>query len=194
MAEAPATLRPPETKTFFLYVDEGGAQVVVDSLKKVPSRYRSAVRAVTLPVDNRSGEASWSLDSLRKVAERISMPAAAPASFKEVVSAIHWPSVGLGAVAAAVLWSAWTRLGKSRGVVLKTAVIILALALSSGVYLGWLRRSAGLAKQAVSTPQTIVDDARKAATQIDNFYKTQQSVIDQVDGTSSAAPASKPSP
>lgn len=137
------------TETFFQYLDASGAVHLVDRLDKVPEAFRGQAHKIELPV-------------------------AEVAALKETLTggqSIDPLSFGFGFAAAMALSALlWVVRGTAK-LALKLAILVLLGILGTGLYLGYVRRSAGLSEQLLSDPKQLVDDAREAAERLDERRK-----------------------
>ncbi|MCC7385322.1 MAG: hypothetical protein IT384_25965 [Deltaproteobacteria bacterium] len=151
----------------YRYVDTKGTMVVVDAWEKVPERFRET--ATKLIVDELP-----EIPIVRSAERAISreMPA---------IGDIHWPSFGFGVAASLVLVIAFRLMRTGMRLVLKVATIILLLVMLSGLYLGGLRKSAGLSSSPVADPQQIVEDAQRAAEAARKRFEEQHKALKKIE-------------
>lgn len=97
------------------------------------------------------------------------------------VGDVHPPSFVFGVATALVLVIGAKLVWGGAKMVLKLAAIAALLFLLSGMYFGWVRRSAGLDTSRMSSPQELIDDARKAAEAAKQRYEEQKAALKKLE-------------
>lgn len=138
MATLPLLLATP----FYRYKSASGRTVIVDSLDRVPPAERANVERIDL--------------------EAPPPPRSTTTSGESVVAGVtlDWPSFATGfgaALALAAILLAITR--QSRWLLGVIAALSVAI-VGTGLYLGYLRRTAGRSDVAFASPSAIIEDAR----------------------------------
>jgi hypothetical protein len=138
--------------------------VIVDSFTRVPPSARSTVEAIAgTPPPAQLG--------------------ALPAT---LARELHLPSfvagAGLGLLLAALLFG----LLRLRSVLVRAALLGALAALGGGLYLGWVRRTAGLEGSLVESPAALIDDARSAVQKMNERAREQQRLLDELQAAPSA--------
>jgi hypothetical protein len=159
--------------TYYHYQDEQGVEVIVARLEEVPIKYRAQAKRLDMGKDS-----SPALPQEVRLEQPVF--ASGPVPPKEFWSAIHWPSVALGAaisMAAGLVFALLLR-RRSRGLALLVGMVAM---LAAGVgYLTLLRRHLGLGGAGLATPATILNDARGAAIRAQQRYDQQDKTLDQI--------------
>jgi hypothetical protein len=149
---APASQGPGTT--FYRFHDANGQLVIVDSLSRVPSSARPSVETIVLapPSEtvNFGGLSAQTLD---------------------------WPSFAAGATCALLLGLVGLGLRRAGTPVLRFALIGGLVVLGAGAYFGWLRRVTGQGESMVSSPATLIDDARSAVESMNARTREQQRIL-----------------
>jgi hypothetical protein len=136
------------------YQTKRGEDAVTDRWEDIPPAQRSHAQPLG--------------DTASTTSAAIALPAVRfdPASF-----------VG-GALLGAVLALLLTR---RRSLVLKLAVTAVALVVSAGLYLGFLRRSTGMSNATFSSPSEIVGEVQGAAGAMKDHFGEQQRALEQIE-------------
>jgi hypothetical protein len=154
-----ATRAPPAQGAEFYRYTEAGRVVVVDTLSRVPARLRSSVEVVRV-----ERPSSPSMQELRELPQRV-----------------HWPSFIAGAGTALILVLAVLAAQRRFHGVLRWVFVAGVLALAAGAYFGWLRRMGGQSEQLLSSPQSLIDDARATVQRMNERSKEQERVLRELD-------------
>jgi hypothetical protein len=158
--------------TFFHYQDAQGVEVIVQSLDDVPANFRAQVKRVDLGKEP-------ALAAPREVqAQQAALPL--PTSTKEYGRSIHWPSFAAGAAISLVAGMAFVLLLRRHARLLSLLVGVLAMMAFGIGYLTLLRRQVGLPSAGLSTPATILDDARGAAAAAQKRFQQDEKTLDQI--------------
>jgi hypothetical protein len=163
MSEGPARVDPARTGpvdgTQFYRYDDGGRVVIVDSLSRVPARLRDSVESIRIEQPS-----VVSLLALRELPQRV-----------------HWPSFGAGAGAALVVTFAVLALRRRLNGLMRWALIAGVLALGAAAYFGWLRRMTGQSEQLLSSPQSLIEDARATVERMNERTRAQQRELHELE-------------
>jgi hypothetical protein len=161
-------LEPKRTgsQTFYRWVDGQGRTHVVASLDEVPLAERAGAASVSL-----NGE-----DAVGRYTAPVA-PSSSPPWQPE------WISFGVGFGLALVLALIFRCLPGSMRWVTRIALVLGAMALLMGVYLGLIRRTAGLkGDQVLTSPSALIQDARSAVEQMNGRQKQQDEELRQLQG------------
>jgi hypothetical protein len=153
-----------KAQMFYRWVDADGRLHVVSSLDAVPLAERPRAERVTLngatalEVEHRAGDAgtpAWRPE---------------PGSF-----ALGFGVALLLGIVFRMLPNAW------RGIT-RVAVVLVVAALLSGLYLGAIRRAAGVTSgSALAAPSALLEDAKAAVEKLDARQKQQQEQLRQIE-------------
>lgn len=161
---------PPET--FFQYLDESGALVVVDRLEKVPEGLRDRAKKLELPREEAKAVKD-ALETLERLQEGLGGKVSGLPGRVESLArdqALEPVSFGLGFLAATLLGvGLWVLRGSVR-IAFKLALLVLLAGAAGGLYFGWLRQAAGLSAGAWSHPEELLDEAKKARDRLDERH------------------------
>lgn len=135
--------------TFFQYEDASGTLHLTDSLQAIPAELRDKAKPIVVrELERAKGELRSKLDRNQDL---------------PVVGNVHLPSFGFGIAVSLAAVLALKLVWGGAKLVLKLAAIAAIVAVLGGMYLGWVRNQAGLGKGDLSSPQQLIDDARRAA-------------------------------
>lgn len=160
--------------TFFHYQDDQGVEVIVQSLDEVPAKFRAQVKRVDLGKE----AAPASQKEIQTGQAIVALPN--PASDKEYGRSMHWPSFAAGTVISLVVGMAFVLLLRRHARLLSLLVGVLAMMAFGIGYLTLLRRQVGLPAAGLSTPATILDDARGAAAAAQKRLQQDEKTLDQI--------------
>lgn len=149
----------PAGGTFYRYHDARGRLVIVDSLSRVPPAARGSMETVVLapPPGPIAGLPDLSGQSL------------------------HWPSFAAGACCVLFAGVVWLGLRRVGGRLLRFSLLGGLMVLGAGAYFGWVRRVAGQGDGAVSSPATLIEDARSAVDKMNERMREQQRVLKELE-------------
>jgi hypothetical protein len=128
--------------------------VIVDSISRVPSSARAAVETIVLAPRH----------------EPINLGGLS-------AETLHWPSFAAGATGALLLGLVVLGLRRAGTPMLRFALIGGLVVLGAGAYFGWLRRVTGQGESMVSSPATLIDDARSAVESMNARTREQQRIL-----------------
>ena len=169
-------------KPFYRYADDDGEVHIVDGLDRVPPEHRESAAQVRL------GEATVFFP--KRYADDGAVPIAAVAppvrpdrpSSGLILADLHWPSFVGGVGVAIALFGAVAvirsrRFGGLTRRLLTVGAIGAVGILAAVMYMGGIRRAAGLDDGATATPQQLIDDARRAAEQVKARLQKQERIM-----------------
>jgi len=151
------------SNSFFSYTDSAGVEVIVQRLADVPEQYRAQVKHI----------------DLSKPA--ITLRPGSGESSPTPSAVLHVPSFVLGAGTVLVLGCVAMLVFRRAHRLLALIVGVVVMAALGVGYLTYVRRQARLPGSGLATPATILDDARAAAGALDERYKEQERVLNEVD-------------
>jgi hypothetical protein len=151
---------------FYRYQDASGRVHIVDSLDLVPMAQQSRAERVQYDDWTSTGSSPYQqvINTLR--------PAHGLSS---------WQTFGLGVGAAMLLAFVFRRLPSSFNLVLRLAIVVGAVALLGGAYLGWARRNAGLPSAMLASPELLLEDAKHAVEKMNARTKQQQAELKEAE-------------
>ncbi len=136
----------PSQSKLFTYEDGEGHIHVVDSLEKIPKKYRELAK-----------EARSSLDRAKKVQRQVGDVA-------PFVKELDLPSVAVGFALSLGFVLVFSIVRRTVGLMLKLALLALIVFLVGGAYFGWINRASAFkdeAKRTVTQVQKRIDDQEK---------------------------------
>lgn len=136
LATLPLLLATP----FYRYKSASGRVVIVDSLDRVPPAERANVERIDLEAP----------------------PPRATTSSASVVAGVQldWPSFATGFGAALAIAAVLLAITRSSRWLLGVVAALSVAIVGTGLYLGYLRRTAGQSDAAFASPSAIIEDAR----------------------------------
>jgi hypothetical protein len=152
------------SNSFFSYTDAAGVEVIVQRLADVPQQYRDQVKHIDLSkpaitLRSASGENTQTPHGMF----------------------LHGPSFILGAGTTLVL-GMLARLAFHRAYRLLALAVGVAVMAALGIgYMTSVRRQARLLGSGLTTPITVLDDARAAAGALNERHHEQERLLDDVD-------------
>jgi hypothetical protein len=169
----------------FSFVDDDGHTLIADSLEAIPKKYREIAKEVSVK------DAKKTVASLEKklVAAKDRGLVEAKKAQREVgdvvpfVKDLDIPSVIFGvalAVVVSFVLSLFRRTGKTLA---KVGMVLLIVALVAGSYFAWIRRVAGLGDTKIASPTAMIEDARKAAKQMQKKLDAQQELLKKIEAS-----------
>lgn len=191
--------KPEASGALYRYRDPEQGWVFTNDLEAIPEAARDTVQRF-VPQADVGAAAEEGARRLRDDAERAleELPAKARAlgrrSKREAeavqrevgdvlpfVRDLDLPSVAVGFAGALLVWVASSMLRRTGRLLFKVGAFALVVALVAGAYFGWLRRAAGLGEGRLSTPKAIVDDARKAADDMQDRLQKNERLLRQLE-------------
>lgn len=161
-------------ETFFQYLDETGAVVLVDRLEKVPEAFRARAREIELPAEE-AAALQGALATLDRLSEQVGGGVAGLRGQALAMARdqdVEPLSFGLGFLAAMLLGVGfWVVRGGLR-IAFKLALLVALAALFGGLYFGYVRQSAGLSEGLWSDPGQLLEDAEEARDRLDARQKS----------------------
>ena len=157
---------------FYRYTDEDGRVHIVDRLDKVPAVERARAQEIT---PGRGGAVI--------PAPPVSVDGGSGGSIMGFASDLDGPSVLTGVALAVAVQAGLLIVRRNGAVLLRGGLVLAAVALIGGAYLGWIRQRVGVGDGAVATPGQLVDDARRAVRQLKARLQEQQRVLRELEGT-----------
>jgi hypothetical protein len=97
------------------------------------------------------------------------------------VNDLDLPSVAVGFALSLVVFLTFAVVKKSLGLVFKLALLALIVGLLGGAYFGWLRRASGLGDDALASPQELIDDAKRAASDYQKKLDGQEKTLKKIE-------------
>lgn len=171
---------PPET--FFQYLDDSGALVLVDRLEKVPEGLRDRVKRLELPA--REAEAvKGALETLERLEREVGGGMTGLRGQVEAFArdpSVEPVSFGLGFLGATLLGVGFWVVRGSVRLVLKVVALLLLAGLFAGFYFGYVRSAAGLAPGTWTNPRQLLEDARGARERLDERHDSTQKELEVV--------------
>lgn len=187
-------------QNLYMYQNKLGESIVVDSLSKVPKALRKHMKHVDVAALSKTGQAQETLsknmfassNSVQQ-ADQI-LPASStvkpsqvlttqalcmPASAKAFVNNLHWPSVGMGLAIGILLVVFGKHLFKKTWF-FKFGLTAAVLLLGMSLYLGMMRKKAGLGNAPLANPTAIVQDAKDVAGQMNEQLAEQEKLLEQI--------------
>jgi len=158
---------------FYSFTDGKGVQVIVQRLADVPEQYRSQVKHIDLSKPAIARPTSPSENAQGTPTDAFGL--CGKGAFLNVPSFIIGAGTGLALALVAMLALRRT----NRFLSLALGVVVVA-ALGMG-YLTYVRRQARLPGSGLATPATLLDDARTAASSLNNRHMEQERVLDEID-------------
>jgi len=144
---------------FYRYRDISGRVVIVDSITAVPTSARSTVEAIVPPPP----------------------PATPLAALPETLARdLHLPSFAAGAVAGLIAAVLLFVLLRVKTMLVRVVLLGVLAAAGGGLYLGWVRRTAGQGGALVASPAALIDDARSAVQKMNERAREQQRVLEEI--------------
>lgn len=159
------------TQPFYRFVDEHGEVHLVDSLARVPARYRDGVQTVDL------AQATFAVQPGRPNGSISKQPGPKMTNLGTFIASLDVPSVLVGVGLSLVAHGGFSLIRRRGGPWLRGALLLGAVAVLSLGYIGWLRRTAGLGTSHWATPHQLVDDAKAAAEQMKVKLRRQQKAL-----------------
>lgn len=167
----------------FSFVDDEGHTLIADSVEAIPKKYRDLAKKVSVE------DAKKTVKKLEKSLEGVKTTGLVKAkeAQREVgdvvpfVKDLDIPSVIFGialAVVVSFVLSLFKRTGKTLA---KLGMVVMIVALVAGSYFAWIRRVAGLGETKLSSPTAMIDDAKKAAAQMQKKLDSQQKLLEQIE-------------
>jgi hypothetical protein len=166
----------PTKSKFFTYEDGEGHVYIVDSLEQIPNKYRELANEVKL--GDRLREAKKLPKKSLKEAKKVQREVGDVVPF---VNDLDLPSVAVGFAASLVVFLALAVVRKSLGLVLKLGLLLLIICLLGGAYFGWLRRASGMGDDALASPKTLIDDAKRAASDYQKKLDGQEKTLKKIE-------------
>ena len=173
-------------KGFFKYQDSGGRTVVVDDWALVPEAYRPQVERLLGEVPRRGEDqpvaASRStVTKSKRTAKKSSKTAKSSSGPMAFVRGLDLPSVAVGVALALGLYVGLQVFRRSGRLLLKVILTAGVCALVASAYFGWARRSAGLSDDSLAAPTEILDDARRAASELKRSIRRQERTLHKIE-------------
>lgn len=194
------TPRPDPSVVIYRYPDAAGQWVYVNDLSLVPEGSRGKAETFSMspeappaakkkkkkaPKESAADEALATARALgrqgRDAAEGVQREVGDVLPF---VKDLDLPSLAVGFALALVMVLGLQLVRRTGRLLLKLGLVAAIFVLVAGAYFGWLRRAAGLSGGALSNPKTLVDDARKAADQMQDRLQHNEKVMRQIEETS----------
>lgn len=203
--------RPTDDAVIYRYPGEGGDWIYVNDLSFVPKPHRDAAERVVLSAPTTaakegegkgldlSGQAAaleaeveGALQALPKKAREVGRQGrrSAEAAQREIgdvvpfVKELDLPSVAVGFAMALGFWLLSLLIRRSGRLLFKVGLVLAMVALVAGAYFGWLRRTAGLSDGHLASPAAVVDDAKKAAKQMQDRLQKNERILKKLEETS----------
>jgi hypothetical protein len=177
----------------YRYSDADGQWVYVNDLSLVPAERQGGVERLTLgpatPARKRKkakdegalGKARALTREGRAAAEGVQREVGDVLPF---VHDLDLPSVAVGFALALVPLLAVLLVRRTGRLVLTLGLVAAIFALVAGAYFGWLRQAAGLSGGGLASPQQLVDDAKRAADEMQDRLQHNERVLRQLEETS----------
>lgn len=184
---------PDDGVVYYRYEGRDGQVHLVDSLERVPKKYRAKAERLTLTPPNEAvvlpAEAPTTVSKASDLPASVRVRAVSSGElrtgvrdFAAFAKHLDVPSVAVGfggGILAFVVAGLFRRTGRLLG---KLALLAVVGMLVVGAYFGWLRRSAGLPGQSlISSPGAVLDDAKAARKQLEEHLKQQQKTLDALE-------------
>ena len=169
-------------ETFYQYLDPSGAVHIVDRLEKVPAALRDQARKIELPAEEAAAvkEALGTFERLEKSLGKQSSQFQGQVRALTEGHSVDPVSFGLGFLAAALVSVAlWAVKGTAK-IALKLGLLVLIGVLLAGLWFGYVRRAAGLSQEVLSDPRQLIDDAKRAAKELDARHDSAEKVLREV--------------
>lgn len=195
--------QPETTGPLYRYRDDAGHWVYTNDLSTVPSSKQEGLEAFTpkhtgdgVALEETAGrvkeQAQEALDHLpaqakalgqrsRKQAEAVQREVGDVVPF---VKDLDLPSVAVGFALSLVMWVGSAVVRRSGRLLFKLAGILLVVALIVGAYFGWLRRATGLSQSQLSSPASVIKDAKGAAEKMKQKLQSNERALRQLEETS----------
>ena len=146
--------------TFYRYRDAQGRLVIVDNPSRIPQSARASAERVEL--------------SAAPAATTLPTPT-------ELVRDVHWPSFAAGGACAVAVTLVVLALRRRARRFVRLALLGGVIALGAGLYFGWARRLAGQGGGLVSSPQTLIEDAKTAVEKMNDRSREQERVLKELE-------------
>lgn len=167
----------------FAFEDGQGHTLIADSLEAIPAEFQKLAKKVDLP---HAKAVVAELEKQAKSAKKGGLAKAKEAQ-REVGDVIPFvkdldiPSMmfGVGLTLTFVLVMSFVR--RTGRVIAKLGMIVLIVAFVAGAYFAWIRRVAGLGDTKLASPTAMVDDAKKAAKQMQDKLDAQQRMLKKIE-------------
>ena len=143
----------PTSRAFWTYLDAEGHQHIVDTFEDIPEALRSAAKRLDPEQKDETTPAG--------VEHGTSEPAPIPSG--GFVDALHLPSMAIGGALGLTVALVFAFVQRSGRTLFKVALVVAIVGCLSSAYLGWLRSAAGLGPSTLTTPGSLIRDARDAA-------------------------------
>lgn len=177
----------PETTSnpgqMYRYTNARGVETIVGRLKDVPARFRDQAIPVRGQIQREAPSAAKDLAN-KMALEKYKLTAKA----KNIIAhkrmdpwalGVHLPSTAVGVALGVV--PTLLLLSRRRKLLIKVALVGMGIALTTGLYFGWVRSSAGLGEAKLASPQAVIEDAQKAAEALQKKMLEQQQRLDQIE-------------
>ena len=166
----------PTKSKFFTYEDGEGHVYIVDSIEQIPKKYRELAEEVRL--GDRLKEAKKLQQKSLKQAKKVQRDVGDVVPF---VNDLDLPSVAVGFALSLVVVLALAMVKKTLGLMLKLALLGVIVCLLAGAYFGWLRRASGLGDDQLASPKTVIEDAKRAASDFQRKIDDQERTLKKIE-------------
>ncbi len=167
----------------FAFEDGQGHTLIADSLEAIPAEFREVAKKIDLDsakaaVAKLEAKASAVKDGGLTQAKRAQREVGDVVPF---VKDLDIPSMmfGVGLTLTFVLVMSFVR--RTGRVIAKLGMILLIVAFVAGAYFAWIRRVAGLGDSKLASPTAMIDDAKKAAKQMQDKLDSQQRMLKKIE-------------
>lgn len=175
---------PSTTQVYYRYEKPDGRVVLVDDLDKLPADARDKAERIDLGVVAAPGTLH---DVLTNSTPNALTASTSLASTSLGFGSLHLPSFAVGVLGGlgVAMVVAWFAKSSSTSFVKRVLVALcltaaMGIALSS-LYLGWLRKSAGLGDNLLATPTELVDDVKRTMERVEEQRRKQQEQLDALE-------------
>lgn len=180
-----------DKKGIFVYEDASGNTTIVDRWTEIPAAYRDSARRIdgseSTPTGGKAEKAGeTSSPSPVKApgkAKKANLPSipSSEGGLSMMWTRLDPPSVLVGVALALVLYVVATAVRGSGRWLLKMGLMVVIAGLIAGAYLGWARRSAGLTDAPFAHPGQVLEDARRAASDLEGAVEKQKRMLKKIE-------------
>ncbi|MEQ9497016.1 MAG: hypothetical protein RIT81_09155 [Deltaproteobacteria bacterium] len=167
----------------FSFEDGDGHTLIADSLEAIPAKFRKVAKKI----DEKDAAKVVAELKEKAVAAKKGGLAKAKQAQREVgdvvpfVKDLDIPSMMFGVGLTLVFVFVLSVMRRTGRVLAKIGLVLLIVAFVAGSYFAWIRRVAGLGDTKLSSPTAMIDDAKKAAKQMQDKLEAQQRILEKIE-------------
>lgn len=167
----------------FAFEDGDGHTLIADSLEAIPAKFRKVAKKID------EKDAAKVVAELKKKASAAKKDGLATAreAQREIgdvvpfVKDLDIPSVMFGVGLTLIFMFVLSLMRRTGRLFAKVGLLLLIAVFVAGSYFAWIRRVAGLGDTKLSSPTSMIDDAKKVAKQMQDKLEAQQRVLERIE-------------